>query len=193
MNAQRRFYVRHVVFETWINEFPICGTLFRVSLPGTGAHPMEAYDTSELGEPFIICDDHAPVACHQILACVKAKTAGIPESTRMLLSILCTDRVGSIFDDHQMTTSRDLKNSIHIARLACHMDWNDCLGPRRDPFFDKFWRYVKCGSVYVHEHWSCALVKDGVGSSGESDRASDYFIPLFHPSSNDSHMERGCA
>src|SRR5712692_3021364 len=185
MNAQRRFYICHVVLETWINELPICRTFFRVSLPRTGAHSMEAYDTSELGEFFVIGDDHAPVACHQILTCIKAETAGIPKSAHMLLSILCTDRVGSILDDDQMTTSRDLKNFVHIARLACHMDWNDCLGPRGDPLFDKFWRHVKSVPMHVHKHWSCALVKNGIGSSRESDRAGDDFIPVFHPSGYD--------
>src|ERR1700686_882162 len=117
MNAHRSFYIRHVVFETWINELPIRRTLFRVSLPRSGAHPMEAYDTRKLGEFFVICDDHAPVACYQILTCVKAETAGIPESAHMPLSILCTDGVSSILDDDQITTSRDLKYSVHVARL----------------------------------------------------------------------------
>ena len=75
-------------------------------------------------------------AGHDIFRRVEAQHATGAEAARSSSRVFRLDGVCAVLDDLQVIIAGDPGKRLHRARAAGEVDWNERLGPRRDPAAD---------------------------------------------------------
>src|SRR5207248_9326251 len=92
----------------------------------------------------------------KILARVKAKTSGITKCASTSAPVFASVGLGCVLDDREIMVPRELKNWIHVGRLAEQMHWNDGLGARAKRFFKRGRVHRVGGLVTIDKHRPCS-------------------------------------
>src|SRR5579872_3224943 len=122
------------------------------------------------------CDGSAFAVCAQIFRRIKAETADISDASRWPPFILCSVRLGCIFDHDQVVSARDLKNWIHIGGLPIQMHGQNHLRSRRNRRLDRRGIHRERAWIDVHQYRSRARVQHGSNAGYKREWNRDNFV-----------------
>src|SRR5882724_9920445 len=112
----------------------------------------------------------------KVLARVKAKTSGITKCAGTSPPVFASVGLGRVLDDEEIMVPRELKNWIHVGRLAEQMHWNDGLGARAKRLFKPGRVHRVGGLVNIDKHRPSSTVSNGLGSGHKCIGNGDYFV-----------------
>ena len=102
-------------------------------------------------------------------------------------------RMRRIFDHHELMSVRDRHDQIHISRLACKMNGDDCAGARRDCGFDGHWINVEGLKVDVREHRDCVCLHHCRRSRKKCVGRNDHLVFRLNSRSDQRDSQRNCS
>ncbi len=148
--SERCCQVGHVVLETSLDDLVSAGAANEAA-PRVGSHAMQGEHLGPLKQFGVAGNDHATIAGGDVFGRIEAEAANIAHQPGGLPLAGRFDGVRTIFNDAQPVPARDLKDGIHLATTATHVNHKNRFGSRRDSLFDMFRIDIEGVAAAVHQ------------------------------------------
>ena len=138
----------------------------------------------------IIGGQHAAFARRtEVLGGIKTEAADVTDTAGAPTLVFGAMGLRGVFDDHQLVTSRDLENRIHVGALTIEMHQQNSARALGNGGFDLAYVDVEGGGVDIHEYRGCADVTDGRDGGIKRERNGDHFIAWSDARGQQSQMQ----
>ena len=193
MEAEGGLDVGHVVLEAGHRRGVVAVPRVGEASPGVVAQAVEGVALDRLRERRARGGHHPALAGGHVLGDVEAERSHVPDDPDAPAPVLRSDRVGRVLDHHQVVSSRDVHDRVHVARTPVEMHRDD--GPRagRDGGLDALGIDEAGAAVAVGEHRYGSRMDDRVRGCHEGHRGGDHLRARADPGRDQAEVERGGA
>ena len=124
--------------------------------------PLISQRAANIGKPIVVCDNHATLACRDLLVGVKPEDSGSAEAARPGSLIHGTQCFAGILDEGDLMACGDFFVCIEMRGVSERLNREYRLGSVRDRFLDQFRIRVQTRRADVHKHGLGTHIEDGV-------------------------------